>query len=232
MTAITTSTDNDIQLENEPTNDSSIYERVLHDILDGRLQANERLKVTALASRYGTSTNPVREALQQLRGEGYVIITPNRGARVRPIDEDFARDIYEVEALVEPYLTSWFVGIATDEDIRRLEAVQDEIEALGFEDPLRHSQLDTEFHQIVYDGHYNRHAADLWWRHREILRAIARRFPYSMVRRKEIIIEHRLIIAKIKAHDANGAAEAVRQHILGSGRHILEHMRSARNRKL
>lgn len=232
MTAITTSTDNDIQLENEPTNDSSIYERVLHDILDGRLQANERLKVTALASRYGTSTNPVREALQQLRGEGYVIITPNRGARVRPIDEDFARDIYEVEALVEPYLTSWFVGIATDEDIRRLEAVQDEIEALGFEDPLRHSQLDTEFHQIVYDGHYNRHAADLWWRHREILRAIARRFPYSMVRRKEIIIEHRLIIAKIKAHDANGAAEAVRQHILGSGRHIVEHMRSARNRKL
>jgi DNA-binding GntR family transcriptional regulator len=232
MTAITTSTDSDIHLENEPIDGSSIYERVLHDILDGRLQANERLKVTALASRYGTSTNPVREALQQLRGEGYVIITPNRGARVRPIDEDFARDIYEVEALVEPYLTSWFVGIATEEDIRRLEAVQDEIEALGFEDPLRHSQLDTEFHQIVYDGHYNRHAADLWWRHREILRAIARRFPYSMVRRKEIISEHRLIIARIKAHDASGAAEAVRQHILGSGRHIVEHMRSARNRKL
>lgn len=222
----------DLQPDPEPVNDSSIYEQLLHDILDGRLEANERLKVTALASRYGTSTNPVREALQQLRGEGYVIITPNRGARVRPIDEDFARDIYEVEALIEPYLTSWFVGIATHADIQRLEAIQDEIEALGFEDPLRHSQLDTEFHQVVYDGHYNRHAAELWWRHREILRAIARRFPYSMVRRKEIISEHRTIIAMIKAHDAPGAAEAVRMHILGSGRHIVEHMRSARNRKL
>lgn len=232
MSAITTQTGLDLHLDSEAVADTSIYEHLLHDILEGRLAANERLKVTALATRYGTSTNPVREALQQLRGEGYVIITPNRGARVRPIDEDFARDIYEVEALVEPYLTSWFVGIATDEDIRRLEEVQDEIEALGFEDPVRHSELDTQFHQIIYDGHYNRHAADLWWRHREILRAIARRFPYSMVRRKEIIVEHRAIIAKIKAHDATGAAEMVRQHILGSGRHIVEHMRSARNRKL
>ena len=224
MSAIT---DPDIDASSE----SSIYEHILQDILEGRLTANERLKVSALASRYGTSTNPVREALQQLRGEGYVLFTPNRGARVRPIDEEFARDIYEVEALVEPYLTSWFVGIATQDDIGRLEAVQDEIEQLGFEDPLRHSQLDTEFHQIIYSGHYNQHAADLWWRHREILRAIARRFPYSLVRRKEILVEHRQIIEKIKAHDAAGAAEVVRAHILGSGRHIVEHMRSARNRR-
>lgn len=231
MSAITTQPPS-ILLDAEPGPDASIYEQILHDILEGRLEANQRLKVTALAERYGTSTNPVREALQQLRGEGFVVITPNRGARVRPIDEEFARDIYEVEALIEPYLTAWFVGIATDEAIKRLEAVQDEIEALGFEDPLRHSELDTRFHQIVYDGHYNRHAADLWWRHREILRAIARRFPYSMVRRKEILVEHRLIIEKIKAHDADGAAEAVRAHILGSGRHIVEHMRSARNRRL
>lgn len=232
MSALTHSLSVTRDLKVDAAAESSIYEQILQDILEGRLAANERLKVTALATRYGTSTNPVREALQQLRGEGYVLFTPNRGARVRPIDEEFARDIYEVEALIEPYLTSWFVGIATHADIAQLEALQDEIEALGFEDPLRHSELDTRFHQIVYDGHYNRHAAELWWRHREILRAIARRFPYSMVRRKEIITEHRQIIARIKEHDAPGAAEAVRLHILGSGRHIVEHMRSARNRKL
>lgn len=232
MTPIASTAASAIDATPDLAQERSIYEQILQDILDGRLLANERLKVTALAARYGTSTNPVREALQQLRGEGFVIFSPNRGARVRPIDEDFARDIYEVEALIEPYLTAWFVGIATEADTQRLEAVQDEIEKLGFEDPLRHSELDTRFHQIIYDGHYNRHAADLWWRHREILRAIARRFPYSMVRRKEIIAEHRQIIDRIKAQDAAGAAEAVRQHILGSGRHIVEHMRSARNRKL
>lgn len=232
MSALTTTSNSLALLDPENNSENSIYDQILQDILAGRLQANERLKVSALASRYGTSTNPIREVLQQLRGEGYVIFSPNKGARVRPIDEDFARDIYEVEALIEPYLTAWFVGIATDEAIRRLEDTQDEIEALGFEDPLRHSELDTRFHQIIYDGHYNRHAADLWWRHREILRTIARRFPYSMVRRKEILVEHRQIIDRIKNQDASGAAEAVRLHILGSGRHIVEHMRSARNRKL
>src|SRR3712207_6602251 len=76
---------------------SSIYERLRDDIIHGRVKANERLKVAELATRMGTSTNPVREALQQLRGEGFVIMTPNRGARVRPIDEDFVRDIAEIE---------------------------------------------------------------------------------------------------------------------------------------
>lgn len=209
--------------------EGSLYNLILQDILDGRVVPNERLKVSALAARYGTSTNPIREALQQLRGEGFVIFSPNKGARVRPIDEDFARDIYEVEAQIEPYLTAWFVNIATDNDIARLVDIQGKIEDLGFEDSQRHSDLDTQFHQVMYDGHYNRHAADLWWRHREILRAIARRFPYSAVRRKEIIAEHREIIAHVKAHDASGAAEAVRRHILGSGRHIVEHMRSTRN---
>jgi DNA-binding GntR family transcriptional regulator len=38
------------------------------DIIQGRFVANELLKVSELAERMGTSTNPVREALQQLRG--------------------------------------------------------------------------------------------------------------------------------------------------------------------
>src|SRR4051794_14434809 len=63
----------------------SLYETIREDILSGRLKPNERLVVADLAERLGTSTNPVREALQMLRGEGYVVFSPNRGARVRPI---------------------------------------------------------------------------------------------------------------------------------------------------
>ena len=89
--------------------------------------------------RHGTSTNPVREALQLLRGEGFVVFTPNRGARVRPIDQDFVRDIYEIGVLIEPALTRWFVGMATHEDIAELERIQALIEENNFADPL-HAQ--------------------------------------------------------------------------------------------
>ncbi len=65
---------------------ASIYARIREDIIEGRIAADSRLKVRDLAARYDVSTNPVREALQQLRGEGFVVISPNRGARVRTID--------------------------------------------------------------------------------------------------------------------------------------------------
>ena len=62
---------------------------------------------------------PVREVLQLLRGEGFVVFNRNRGARVRPIDRDFVRDIYEIGVLIEPALTRWFVGMATASRYRR-----------------------------------------------------------------------------------------------------------------
>jgi DNA-binding GntR family transcriptional regulator len=49
---------------------TTIYQKIRDDIVSGRLEPLSRLKVSELAATYGTSTNPVREALQVLRGEG------------------------------------------------------------------------------------------------------------------------------------------------------------------
>ena len=205
---------------------ASIYGLIRDDIISGRLRANERLVVADLAQRHQTSTNPIREALQMLRGEGFVIISPNRGARVRPIDQDFVRDIYEIGVLIEPALTRWFVGMATPDDIAQLELVQNEIEANDFADPVRHSELDTRFHTIMYERHYNRHAAELWWKHRQVLRAVTQRFAYTLARRTQVIREHRELIEQVKAGDADKAAACVATHVESSGRHILEQMRA------
>ncbi|ODT79485.1 MAG: GntR family transcriptional regulator [Pelagibacterium sp. SCN 64-44] len=215
----------------EPTGASkqgdSLYQLIRDDIISGRLKANERLIVADLAKRHNTSTNPVREALQLLRGEGFVVISPNRGARVRPIDQNFVRDIYEIGVLIEPALTRWFVGMATVEDIAQLEKVQAEIEENNFADPIRHSELDTRFHTIMYERHYNQHAAELWWKHREVLRAVSRRYSFTLARRAQVMREHRQLIQYIKDGEAEKAATLVAQHVEGSGRHVLEQMRAA-----
>ena len=187
----------------------SLYETIREDILSGRLKPNERLVVADLAERLGTSTNPVREALQMLRGEGYVVFSPNRGARVRPIDHDFVRNIYEIDA-----------------DIAELERIQRLIEDNNFVDGVLHSGLDVQFHTVVYQRHYNRHAAEIWWKHREVLRSVSQRFHYTLARRSQVIREHRELIAHIKAGDADKAAECIARHVEGSGRHILEQMRA------
>lgn len=205
---------------------ASVYHLIREAIIDGRLKPNERLVAADLARRHGTSTNPVREALQLLRGEGFVIFALNRGARVRPIDQDFIRDISEIGVLIEPALTRWFVGMATEEDIAELERLQDLIEKNNFADPLLHSELDTAFHTVMYRRHYNRHVAALWWKHREVLRAVGRRFDFTLARRATIIREHRELIRLTKAHDAERAAETIARHVEGSGRHLLEQMRA------
>ena len=205
---------------------ASVYELIREDIIEGRLSANERLVVADLAERHGTSTNPVREALQQLRGEGFVILNPNRGARVRPIDEDFIRDISEVTALIEPFLVRWYVGMATDEDIAELERLEALIEDNAFKDPVLHSEIDTAFHTLMYERHYNRHIAQLWWRNREVLRAVTRRMDYTLARRAAVIRDHRQLIQCIKDQDADLAGETISRHVSGSGRHIVEQMRA------
>ena len=198
------------------------------DILAGRITGNERLKVADLAASYGTSTNPVREALHQLSGEGLVIISPNRGARVRPIDAAYVRDIYELASLFEPYLIRWFVGICTDADIARLEQVQDQIETLNFTDALQHSRLDQLFHQIMFERHYNRMTVELWWRKRTILTGINRDHPVSRRRQREVIDEHRGLIAALRAHDEDRAAALISQHVRGAARHINDRLQAER----
>src|SRR4051794_8767595 len=177
---------------------ASFYELIREDIIEGRLAANERLVVTDLARRHGTSANPVREALQLLRGEGFVVFVPNRGARVRPIDEDFVRDIYEIGVLIEPALTRWFVNMATAEDVVELERLQGLIEKNNFAAPLQHSELDTAFHTVMYRRHYNRHAAELWWKHREVFRAVSRQYNFTLARRGQVLRDHRQLIEFIK----------------------------------
>ena len=205
---------------------TSLYEVIREDIIEGRLKANERLVAADLARRHGTSTNPIREALQLLRGEGLVIFSPNRGARVRPIDEDFIRDISELTGLIEPFLTRWFVGMATDENIAELERLQALIEENAFRDTILHSELDTAFHTVMYERHYNRHAAEMWWKTREVLRAVTRRMDYTLARRAAVLRDHRELIKHIKAQDADRAAETIARHVNGSGRHIVEQMRA------
>ena len=212
------------------TSSESIYERIRHDILSGALEANARLKISELAKKHETSTNPVREALQQLRGEGLVLFTPNQGARVRPIDMEFVRDVSEVGYQLEPYLLRLFVETASSEDVAELERIQTEIESLNFTDKARHTELNNVFHETMYERHYNRVAFSVWKQHREIMGSISTRIPIAIGRQEAIVTEHREIIAAIKTQDVETAVEVLGRHIGDAGRHLVDQLRIEQTR--
>lgn len=76
-------------------------------LVSGELAAGEVYSAPALAERFGVSATPVREAMQQLAGEGAVEVVPNRGFRVARRSVRELTELAEVRALLEvPVLLS------------------------------------------------------------------------------------------------------------------------------
>ncbi|WP_339726805.1 GntR family transcriptional regulator [uncultured Gimesia sp.] len=78
-----------------------IFSQILLSIFTGEYPAGMRLKVQHLATQYGVSSTPVREAIVELTGIGVVELIPNRGAVVAPFGVPEIREIYHVRRILE-----------------------------------------------------------------------------------------------------------------------------------
>jgi DNA-binding GntR family transcriptional regulator len=198
-------------------------------ILDGRIPAGSRLKVSDIIARYGTSTNPAREALQGLEGEGLVIITPNRGARVRLINEDLVRNIFDIRALLEPYILGSFVEFATNDDIAAIEAIQGECQraADAGDYPSFHAH-NIRFHDYMTNRHFNVEAVRIMKMHSAWLRALSVKHPLTNAHMKRSSAEHWQIIEAVRQGDSDEAARIITRHMGHSRGIFLTQMRRDR----
>ena len=70
-------------------------------LFTGEYKSGDELSLTDIAGQLGVSRTPVREAFQQLESEGLIELRMNKGAIVKPIDEKYIRDHYEMRILLE-----------------------------------------------------------------------------------------------------------------------------------
>ncbi len=89
------------QINPGPHIGEAVYEAIRDAICDGILQPDERVVQDELAQRLGVSRQPVHQALQQLKREGFLTETGRRGLVVAPLDLDFARQVYELRAALD-----------------------------------------------------------------------------------------------------------------------------------
>jgi DNA-binding GntR family transcriptional regulator len=205
----------------KPPKREPVYERLQQllreDILEGRLPAGSRVKASEIARRYATSTNPAREALQGLEGEGLVVFSPNRGARVRVIDEDFIRNIFDIRALVEPYLAHGFVEFARAEDVDALDRLQRNCQAgADAADYPAFHRANVAFHDFIIDHHHNLEAVTLMQRHSAWIRALSRRHPLTLARMRRSSAEHWDVVEAARRGDPDAAAAAIARHVANS----------------
>ena len=105
-------------------------------IFNGDLRQGDRVRQDEIARRLGVSRIPVREAIIALDREGWLTITPHRGAFVHGLDEDSLRDHYELLGLVYGLAARRAVERATDDGIASLVEAQERLAAAETPDEL------------------------------------------------------------------------------------------------
>ena len=108
-----------------------VHDAILADIVKGSFTPGARLKIADLCRRYGLSPMPIREALQQLQGEGIVVMEPNKGAKVRTIDRNFIADIYDVRGALYAIVYRDVIATADSAFDDRLVAIQQGFDQMG-----------------------------------------------------------------------------------------------------
>ena len=79
------------------------YRRIRTDIVFGRLRPGQKLRLEGLKEDYGVSVSTLREILNRLAAEGFVLAEGRRGFEVAAISAENLRDLAELRLLLEAH---------------------------------------------------------------------------------------------------------------------------------
>lgn len=189
----------------------SLAERLRSDIDEGAWPPGTALRQDELATRYGTSRIPVREALQLLQAQGLVAIEPNRGAFVVALDADEVEEIFDMRVMLESHLLGLAAPRHNHKSLAQLELVQ---QALEVQD-VRAAWLagDRAFHEALYAPADKPRTLGLALTLRGQVERYAMQRMAPGSRRSEWKREHRAVLAALRARDARQAVAALAAHL-------------------
>ena len=194
-------------------------------VSSGQVPPGTALSQAGLALEFGVSRIPVRDALQQLAGEGLVELRGTT-AVVSPLSIEDLQELYELREAVEPIATRLAVprvGRAATARMTRLLATMDD-PALG---PGAWIATNAAFHAEVYALAGRPRMVALV----EQLRRLTDRYLHlhldvigQAAHRQD---EHRRILDAVRAQDATAAAELTRHHLASSHAVVLDYLLSS-----
>ncbi|MCM2369118.1 GntR family transcriptional regulator [Aporhodopirellula aestuarii] len=128
-----------------------VTNQIRDDLLSGRFEAGSMLREIELASRFGVSRGPVRDAFIQLSNEGYLAYQANRGVTVRrPPNPDDRRFITSVRKQIETHVILKGTPHLTDNSLKNVESALDRLKVACDEGKATTIALrDVEFHESI-----------------------------------------------------------------------------------
>jgi DNA-binding GntR family transcriptional regulator len=199
----------------EPTNLSEkAYRHILSEILDARLAAGTPIQERRIAEEIGVSRSPLRDALGRLAGEGLLVRSNTGVLAVRALSlQDYLQTL-EMRALVEPAAVAAADVARLETDMARLETTDD----LQEPDLLR---FDDDLHALIASHCGN----PFMMRYLQDMRRYTTLYERQTKWRATLHVdngEHREILTALALRAPEQAADAMRRHLSGIRRRVLE----------
>lgn len=135
---------------------SQVYAIIREAVVSLHLLPGQALSENELATQYGVSRTPVREALIRLAGDGLVEVVPQLGTFVSRISELDVREAQFIREVLECTSLQEAIKRVTEQDARRLrEIIALQREATEAHDITRWFALDESLHRTLLEvaGH-------------------------------------------------------------------------------
>lgn len=180
----------------------------------GHFAPGERLVERVLCEQLGVSRTVIRECIRHLESDQLVIASPNVGPTVATLNPSEVKEIYEIRSMLEISAVRSCALIANEAIISDLENYCESIAAALAENKIKEALADTRlFYQTIFTSGGKTVAWDLVERlNGRIgqLRAVTlSSIGRSVAGPKNLFA----IVAAIKAHDEDTAAQACADHL-------------------
>lgn len=201
-----------------------LYYDIKERIIQGQLDPDQKLSVRELCEYYNVSDTPVKQALNRLVSERFVVSLPRRGMRVRCITKRDIHESIEARKMVELFAIPFAISkAASDPDflgslesnLQKNEQLLLEIENLGHYSEKAMEELATslEFHRlfvgciensVILESYHNivNHQYVYYQHQKDKSRALM-----------ASLNEHKQILGCLKAGDEAATREAILHHL-------------------
>ncbi|MGE3990970.1 GntR family transcriptional regulator [Pseudorhodoplanes sp.] len=191
-----------------------IYEHLRERIRTGQLTFEDRLVDVDIASEFGVSRMPVREALMQLVHDGAIEST-TRGFVLRRFSDREIEDIFAIRRLLEPAAAA---GAATNMSAEALEQMLDALEQCERADNAGDSTAfilaNARFRGAWIGQVPNRQLAAAILRFSDHVQAVRLKTLPSVIVRQDVVERMRAILAAFQREDAEAVASLVETHVM------------------
>jgi DNA-binding GntR family transcriptional regulator len=195
---------------------SDVADVLRRRILSGYYREDGFIRQEMIAGELGVSRIPVREALAQLESEGLVVREKFRGAMVPKLSSEEIQEVFELRAMLEPYLLRNAIEKISPSQIEELRSIVQRARAM--KDIGEWAGLNVEFHRTIYLAADKPVASQIL---DNLLVRADRYLKLQTLSTAPAIAEsdrqHEEILNLIEKRDVSGAVAALREHIDWSG---------------